>query len=117
MKKIIIALIALLAAFSCAREEIDLQPTAPDQEKDNTPMSFNLSVNGMSGGAKTKVALKADWADGDVVYVFFDAIGTKYVKKSFDGTEWADTYPGGAFVAGDFSASGPAASRNMTRLS
>ena len=70
MKKIIIALIALLAAFSCAREEIDLQPTAPDQEKDNTPMSFNLSVNGMSGGAQTKVALKADWADGDVVYVF-----------------------------------------------
>lgn len=116
MKKIIIALIALLTAFSCAREEIDLQPTAPDQEKDNTPMSFNLSVNGMSGGAQTKAALKADWNNGDVVYVFFDAIGTKYVKKSFDGTEWADTYPGGAFVAGDFSASGPASSRYMTAV-
>ena len=116
MKKIIIALIALLAAFSCAREEIDLQPTAPDQEKDNTPMSFNLSVNGMSGGAQTKAALKADWNNGDVVYVFFDAIGTKYVKKTFDGTEWADTYPGGAFVAGDFSASGPASSRYMTAV-
>ena len=116
MKKTIFALFALLAVLSCAREEIDLQPFTPDREKDSTPISFNLSVNGMSGGAQTKAALKADWADGDVVYVFFDAIGTKYVKKTFDGTEWADTYPGGAFVAGDFSASGSASSRNMTAV-
>ncbi len=84
--------------------------------KDNTPMSFNLSVNTMSGEAGTRAALKDDWKNGDVVYVFFDAIPTKYVKKTFNGSAWSDTYPGGDFVAGDFSESGPAASRNMTAV-
>ena len=116
MKKIIIALFALLAVFACNRNELDLQPSVQDQEKDNTPVSFNLSVNAMGEGPETKAALKADWNNGDVVYVFFDAIPTKYVKKSFDGSVWTDTYPGGDFVAGDFSASGPAASRNMTAV-
>lgn len=116
MKKIIVALFALLAVFACNRNELDLQPSVQDQEKDNTPVSFNLSVNAMGEGPETKAALKADWNNGDVVYVFFDAIPTKYVKKSFDGSVWTDTYPGGGFVAGDFSASGPAASRNMTAV-
>lgn len=116
MKKIIIALFALLAVFACNRNELDLQPSVQDQEKDNTPVSFNLSVNAMGEGPETKAALKADWNNGDVVYVFFDAIPTKYVKKTFNGSAWSDTYPGGDFVAGDFSASGPAASRNMTAV-
>ena len=116
MKKIIIALFALLAVFACNRNELDLQPSVQDQEKDNTPVSFNLSVNAMGEGPETKAALKADWNNGDVVYVFFDAIPTKYVKKSFDGSVWTDTYPGGDFVAGDFSASGPASSRYMTAV-
>ncbi len=114
MKKIIIALFALLAVFACTRNEFDLQPSV--QEKDNTPMSFNLSVNVMSERPETKASLKADWNDGDVVYIFFDAIPTKYLKKTFDGSAWSEEYPGGAFVAGDFSESGPAASRNMTAV-
>ena len=116
MKKIIIALFALLAVFACNRNELDLQPSVQDQENDNTPVSFNLSVNDMGEGPETKAALKADWNNGDVVYVFFDAIPTKYVKKTFNGSAWSDTYPGGDFVAYDFSASGPAASRNMTAV-
>lgn len=114
MKKTIFALFALLAVFACNKKEVDIQ--TPNQEKDNTPMSFNLSVNSMSGDAETKAALKADWSSGDVVYIFFDAIPTKYVKKTFDGTEWSEEYPGGALVAGDFSADGPAASRFMTAV-
>lgn len=116
MKKNIFGLFALLAVFACTRSETDLQPAPQGLEKDNTPMSFQLSVNAMSGEAPTKAALKADWADGDVVYVFFDGIGTKYIKKTFDGTAWSDEYPGGDFVADDFSGSAPAASRNMTAV-
>lgn len=93
---------------------MDIQ--TPEQEKDNTPMSFNLSVNSMDGEAETKAALKAGWNDGDVVYVFFDAIPTKYIKKSYNGSTWTDSFPGGDFVASDFSASGPAASRYMTAV-
>jgi hypothetical protein len=114
MKKTIFALFALLAVIACSQKEVDFQN--PDREKDNTPMSFNLSVNAMGGDAETKAALKADWSSGDVVYIFFDAIPTKYVKKTFDGTEWSEEYPGGALVAGDFSADGPAASRFMTAV-
>lgn len=114
MKKTFFALFALLAIFACNKEVVDIQ--TPNQEKDNTPMSFNLSVNSMSGDAETKAALKADWSSGDVVYIFFDAIPAKYVKKTFDGSDWNEEYPGGALVAGDFSADGPAASRFMTAV-
>jgi len=114
MKKTVFALFALLAVFACNRNEVDFQN--PDWEKDNTPMSFSLSVNAIGGGAETKAALKAGWSDGDVVYIFFDALPTKYVKKTFDGSDWSEEYPGGALVAGDFSADGPVASRNMTAV-
>ena len=114
MKKTFFALFALLAFFACNKEEVDIQ--TPNQEKDNTPMSFNLSVNSMSGDAETKAALKDDWSSGDVVYIFFDAIPTKYVKKTHNGSGWTEAYPGGTFVADDFTASGPASSRNMTAV-
>ena len=114
MKKTILAVFALLAVFACSKKEMDIQ--TPEQEVDNTPMSFNLSVNSMNGEAETKAALKADWNDGDAVFVFFDAIPTKYIKKSYDGSTWTDSFPGGDFVAGDFSAEGPAASRYMTAV-
>ena len=114
MKKTILVVFALLAVLACSQKEMDIQ--APEQEVDNTPMSFNLSVNPMNGEAETKAALKEGWSNGDVVYVFFDAIPTKYIKKSYDGSTWTDSFPGGAFVAGDFSADGPAASRYMTAV-
>lgn len=114
MKKTVIAIFTLLAVFACSKIEMDIQ--TPEQEKDNTPMSFNLSVNSLDGEAETKAALKAGWNDGDVVYVFFDAIPTKYIKKSYNGSTWTDSFPGGDFVAGDFSAEGPASSRYMTAV-
>lgn len=114
MKKTILAVFALLAVLACSQKEMDIQ--TPEQEVDNTPMSFNLSVNSMNGEAETKAALKADWNDGDAVFVFFDAIPTKYIKKSYDGSTWTDSFPGGDFVAGDFSADGPAASCYMTAV-
>lgn len=114
MKKTILAVFALLAVFACSTKEMDIQ--TPEQEVDNTPMSFNLSVNPMNGEAETKSALKAGWGNGDVVFVFFDAIPTKYIKMSYNGSTWTDTFPSGDFVASDFSASGPADSRNMTAV-
>lgn len=114
MKKTILAVFALLAVFACSKKEMDIQ--TPEQEVDNTPMSFNLSVNPMNGESETKSALKAGWGNGDVVFVFFDAIPTKYIKKSYNGSTWTNTFPGGDFVAGDFSADGPAASRYMTAV-
>ena len=114
MKKTILAVFALLAVFACSKKEMDIQ--TPEQEVDNTPMSFNLSVNPMNGESETKSALKAGWGNGDVVFVFFDAIPTKYIKKSYNGSTWTNTFPGGDFVAGDFSANGPDASRYMTAV-
>lgn len=112
MKKTIIALFALLALCACNNELYTL-----DFTKDHTPVTFNLSINQLSPNAtKSDTPLKADWTAGDVVYVFFDAIPDKYIKKSYNGSTWTETYPGGEFETGDFTAAGPEASRNMTAV-
>ena len=93
-------LCAAVALFSCTKEyPVTEEPMA-------SPMTFNLSVSHAEADA-TK-ALKSGWEDGDVVYVFFKNIAQKYLKLSYDGTDWTTTEcntedSGPKFTEDDFS--------------
>lgn len=87
MKKAFIVLAATaLALISC--EKAILDKSAEETPADVSGIIFNLTANHPDGAA-TK-AVKEGWEDGDVVFVFFDNVAApKYLKMSYDGTQWA----------------------------
>ena len=89
-------LLLCLAAglLSCAKDA--LNSGEGDTQNEGTPMTFNVTV------AETK-AVKADWANGDKIYVFFNGLATKYLVLTYDGTEWTNTSGGGTLLDSDFS--------------
>ena len=92
MKKTFLLLIMAAGLLSCAKE----MTPAPEQAPAGVPMSFNITVT------STKAA-KADWANGDVVYVFFKGLEEKYLSLSYDGSEWTTASGGGTLTDTDFS--------------
>ena len=95
MKRIILMILMSAGVLSCARE--NLVPAEGNTEASDAPVSFHIDV------AETK-AEKSVWADGDVIYVFFKGMESKYLKLTCTGAGWSNS-PGAAdFVPGDFSA-------------
>lgn len=81
--------------MSCAKEVLSPEKETP--QKDGVPMTFNVTV------LETKAA-KADWADGDKIYVFFSGLETKYLIMTYStGTGWSDASGGGDLLDTDFS--------------
>ena len=84
--------------MSCAKEVLNPEKETP--QKDGVPMTFNVTV------LETKAA-KADWADGDKIYVFFSGLETKYLVMTYStGTGWSDASGGGDLLDTDFSGLG-----------
>ena len=79
--------------MSCAKEISE--PEKKSVQKEGVPMTFNVTVN------ETK-ADKTGWANGDMIYVFFNGLETKYLVLTYDGSEWADSSGGGALLDADF---------------
>ena len=69
MKKAFILLCMVAGLVSCAKEASEQE----NMPQTGVPMTFNVTV------LETKAA-KADWADGDKIYVFFNGLETKYLK-------------------------------------
>lgn len=101
MKKTMILLSALFALVACHNMDIE-QPTA-------TEYTYDITI---TRGDATK-AVKADWENGDVVYVFFSNVDApKYLKFTYDGSAWTRTQYNGA-TAESFTYPG---SGNMTAI-
>jgi len=105
MKRFFMFLFAVALLNAC--NEI----VAPEEVKH--PMQFDLSVSMQDD---SKAGVKTDWENGDVVFVFFKNIPTKYIKLAYNGTGWDATYPGGAFEEADFTASEVSAEKKMTAV-
>ena len=95
MKKTIALLCMAAGLLSCAKE------IAPQEEPAaGVPMKFEISV------AETK-ATKTAWADGDIIYVFFKGMETKYLVLTYHlGTGWTSASGAGTLLDSDFSSLG-----------
>lgn len=82
MKKTFYIIGAALALVACAKEAPVVEETVIDASK----LSFQFEVNQIDN-ADTK-AVKAAWASGDVVYVFFEDNTTNYIKMVYGGSAW-----------------------------
>ncbi len=102
MKKYLILMLAAAAALvSCGKETLAPEVEVPENVNETvqaTPITFNLSANHPDA---TK-AVKEDWQDGDVIYVFFTgAEAPKHLKMNFDGSTWTSAeYDGATLTAG-----------------
>ena len=88
-KALIILATAALSFYSCSKDNLD------DQAENSTATNviFNLTATHPTPATK---AVKADWENGDVIFVFFDnAAAPRYLKMSYDGTEWTNTQMNG----------------------
>ena len=93
MKKVLIYLCLAAGLVSCAKEMAPVED-APA----GVPVTFNVTV---SNGPGTKAA-KTDWATGDVIYVFFQNIGEKYLALTYNGSGWDESCPAGDLLDTDF---------------
>ena len=78
MKKSLALLCGLLAAAACTKEA----PMENAPAKETPSIKFEITVNPL-----TK-AVKADWEEGDAVFVFFNGSEQTYLKLTRTGDGW-----------------------------
>ena len=81
MKKALLMVCAALVAFvSCENQPLDL---------DRVPVTFHLHAT-LPDGVETK-AVKADWEDGDIIFVVFSGVKSPYfLKMTYDKGTWVE---------------------------
>ena len=84
MKKLFIILSAVLTLAACSKSELAEINEPKQEEAVSTPVTFNVTVN----EAGTTKALKSDWANGDIIYVKFKGIDTKFLTLTYNGSTW-----------------------------
>ena len=98
MKKTIAMLGALLALFACNK-----QMTEPETGQE---IKVDLKINRTDAFAGTKALVKDAWAEGDVVFVFFQGVAApKYLEMKYNSGSWTAT-PKEGLVASDLGTSG-----------
>ena len=95
MRKLMLFVFLTAGIISCSKEIIETVEDTPTA----VPMSFNITV---VEKPDTRAA-KTGWADGDVIYVFFKGLESKYLTLSYNGGSWSNTSTGGVLTNEDFS--------------
>ena len=96
MKKTLffLCLAVTVGLLSCTKEM-----TPREEPSAGVPMNFEISV------VETKAA-KTDWANNDVIYVFFKGLENKYLMLTRSNYSWTCTSGGGTLLDTDFSTLG-----------
>ena len=84
MKKIYYYLFLVAGLVSCAKEKT-IQKDTPA----GVPMTFNISVAETAESSETR-ALKTDWKDNDVIYLFFKGMEAKHLTLFYRTRLWDD---------------------------
>ena len=91
VKKLFITLCAVFALAACSESNIPEIETPRQNENASSPVTFNITVQ-QQGDTKAR---KSDWATGDVIYIMFRDIKTKYLTITYNGSTWtAQAYDG-----------------------
>lgn len=92
MKKIFAILCAIAALAACRR--VDLQESVTLQEAQEE-IKIDLTINRADAFADTpdtRVSVKDQWDEGDVVYIFFHGVASpKYLEAKYTKGEWVPT--------------------------
>ena len=92
MKKYLLTSLAVLAAFSCSKEE------SLKVEPERQPLQFAFSVAQMPSFDAATKAIKTGWEDGDKIYIVFDDVVPEsledFLIMQYDGAEWVVTQEG-----------------------
>lgn len=106
MKKTVFILSAVFALVACSKEKPVTQNDGPI---DPSKVVFNFTVK----HADDTKAIKTDWADGDIVYVFFADNSSQWVKLTRSGSSWTFTDKDGGY---DYTGLVLASSGNVTAV-
>lgn len=103
MKKIYLLFALLFTLLSCGKEvsPIEKEITFLPPEENTKPIVFNVKVDDA-----TKASSKKTWTEGDVVYIVFKGITTKYLQLIRDENEsdgWRKIGQNTSFTVSDFS--------------
>ena len=97
MKKVFYLIGAFLMLAACSKNVITDQPASPDNlTEDATEFKVSLTISRadtFGGEPETRATVKKEWADGDVVFVFFQGVSApKYLEMKYTGGEWVATF-------------------------
>lgn len=88
MKKAFVIIGALLMLAACSKNAVTDQPVIPDNPTEDTAefkVSLTISRSDAFGSEpETRATVKREWADGDVVFVFFQGVAApKYLEMTY----------------------------------
>ena len=97
MKKVFYLIGAFLMLAACSKNAATDQPAIPDHPAEDAAgfkVSLTISRTDAFGGEpETRATVKKEWADGDVVFVFFQGVAApKYLEMKYTGGEWVATF-------------------------
>lgn len=87
MKKTLVLIFALFALVACNLDIADVVETQAVNETDE--IKLNITITRADISPDTKATVKSGWADGDVVFLFFNSVAApKYVALKRAGSSW-----------------------------
>ena len=87
MKKILLILCAFATLLSCTKIQ---------EPEHNNEIRVNVRVTRSDDFAATKATVKSKWANGDIIYLFFQNLATDYIQLRYTrGSGWSAQMTGG----------------------
>ena len=87
MKKILLILCAFATLLSCTKIQ---------EPEHNNEIRVNVRVTRSDDFAATKATVKSKWANGDIIYLFFQNLATDYIQLKYTrGSGWSAQMTGG----------------------
>lgn len=111
MKKAII-LFAFFALFACSKE-------SQTEDVINQDIKVNFTITKTDIDPNTKATVKTNWANEDVVFVFFKGVAApKYLEMKYNASEgeWSSNPKEGMDLATDLASGSASADRKLTAI-